>query len=189
MSSGSALVARNVRRFREERNLSLAELARRAGLAKQTLSTLETGEGNPTVDTLYAIAKALGISVGRLVSEYGSPVLVVHASEEGWQDHRGSDLRELAEIYGSGLVQMRLTRFRKDHPVVSEPHSVGVLEHVYVLEGRMLLGPIDRLEPLVAGDFIRFPGDVLHSYTSISDESLLLVVRTVPQVPRTGERV
>ena len=189
MSTGSHLVARNVRRFREERNYSLAELARRAGLAKQTLSTLETGEGNPTVDTLYAIAQALGISVGRLVTEYGSPVLVERATDEGWQEQHGSSLRELGEIYGSGLVQVRLRRFYLEHAVLSEPHSVGVLEHAYVLSGQILLGPIDRLENLGRGDFIRFPGDVLHSYTSLTAESLLLIVRTVPQVPRTGERV
>ena len=35
------LVARNVRRFRHERGYSLSELARRAGLSKQTLSSIE----------------------------------------------------------------------------------------------------------------------------------------------------
>jgi len=36
-------VARDVRLLREQRGLSLAELARQAGLAKQTLSNLEQG--------------------------------------------------------------------------------------------------------------------------------------------------
>jgi transcriptional regulator with XRE-family HTH domain len=51
VSEGNAVVARNVRLLREQRGLSLAELARQAGLAKQTLSNLEQGAGNPTEDT------------------------------------------------------------------------------------------------------------------------------------------
>jgi transcriptional regulator with XRE-family HTH domain len=51
----SELVARNVRRFRLERGFSIGDLARRSGLSKQTLSKLEMGNGNPTVDTLAAV--------------------------------------------------------------------------------------------------------------------------------------
>jgi transcriptional regulator with XRE-family HTH domain len=65
------LVARNVRRFRPERGYSLSELARRAGLAKQTLSSIEAGQANPTVLTLTEIATALGIPVAYLLTEYG----------------------------------------------------------------------------------------------------------------------
>src|SRR3546814_10998188 len=53
-------VARSVRREREAAGLSVSELARRAGLAKATVSQLESG-GNPSVETLWAIATALGV--------------------------------------------------------------------------------------------------------------------------------
>ena len=65
----SELVARNVRRFRLERGFSIGDLARRSGLSKQTLSKLEMGNGNPTVDTLSAVGDALDVSLGRLVTE------------------------------------------------------------------------------------------------------------------------
>src|ERR1700734_2411926 len=70
------LVARNVRRLLRDRGYSLSELARRAGLAKQTLSAIEGGQANPTVLTLTTIATALGVPVAHLLTEYGSPVLV-----------------------------------------------------------------------------------------------------------------
>jgi len=52
------LLGRNVRRIRGERQMSLGALARQAGLAKQTLANLESGTGNPTVETLLAVAGA-----------------------------------------------------------------------------------------------------------------------------------
>jgi transcriptional regulator with XRE-family HTH domain len=68
------LVARNVRRLRSVSGYSQSELARRAGLAKQTLSSIEAGDANPTVVTLAAIAEALGIPLsatsGRAHGDY-----------------------------------------------------------------------------------------------------------------------
>ncbi|GGW81996.1 helix-turn-helix domain-containing protein [Streptomyces caelestis] len=49
--------------------MSLAELARQAGLAKQTLSNLEQGARNPTGGTLFPIAVVLSVPVARLVAD------------------------------------------------------------------------------------------------------------------------
>src|SRR4029450_4135038 len=43
------VIAASLRRERERHGISLAELARRANLAKSTLSQLEAAVGNPTV--------------------------------------------------------------------------------------------------------------------------------------------
>jgi DNA-binding XRE family transcriptional regulator len=44
-----ATIAANLRREREHRGLSLSEAAKRAGVAKSTLSQLESAQGNPSV--------------------------------------------------------------------------------------------------------------------------------------------
>ncbi|HYU85548.1 MAG TPA: helix-turn-helix transcriptional regulator, partial [Kribbellaceae bacterium] len=44
--AGETLAA-NLRTLREARSLSLSEVARRSGIAKGTLSQLESGTGNP----------------------------------------------------------------------------------------------------------------------------------------------
>src|SRR5690606_27397827 len=54
-----AAIAAAVRRERERAGLSLTELARRAGVAKSTLSRLESGTANPSVETLWALGVAL----------------------------------------------------------------------------------------------------------------------------------
>lgn len=41
--------------------MSAAELARRAGLSKATLSGLEAGRANPTIETLDALARVLAV--------------------------------------------------------------------------------------------------------------------------------
>src|SRR4051812_41709202 len=60
-SRADPAVGQRLRRLREERGLSLSALARAAGLGKATLSGLEHGTRNPTLETLYAVAGALGV--------------------------------------------------------------------------------------------------------------------------------
>ncbi|MEU9448919.1 XRE family transcriptional regulator [Streptomyces sp. NPDC048277] len=190
MSSGNAVVARNVRLLREQRGLSLAELARQAGLAKQTLSNLEQGTGNPTVDTLFSIAAALGVPVTRLVAEREQVMTVQRGDEVVWDRHAGHESRSLDHVYGSGVIEnylIRVGREPRDEVKPSEPHPVGTLEHLYVISGRVRVGPVDSPVELSAGDFVRYPGDRPHMYESLEGESLVHVVVSVPRVqPGTG---
>uniref|UniRef100_UPI0013B3B296 helix-turn-helix domain-containing protein n=1 Tax=Nonomuraea lactucae TaxID=2249762 RepID=UPI0013B3B296 len=75
------LIAAAIRRERDRAGLSLSELAKRAGLAKSTLSQLEAGAGNPGVETLWAIAAALGVPFSRLVDPPRPAARVIRAGE------------------------------------------------------------------------------------------------------------
>lgn len=55
---GKAIVER-----RDELRITQARLARVSGLSVHTLSNLETGEGNVTLDTLLKVAETLGYKV------------------------------------------------------------------------------------------------------------------------------
>ncbi|MER5181236.1 XRE family transcriptional regulator [Streptomyces sp. NPDC002896] len=191
MSSGNAVVARNVRILREQRGLSLAELARQAGLAKQTLSKLEQGTGNPTVDTLFSIAGALGVPVTRLVADREQVMTVQRADTVVWHEHTGYESRSLDHVYGSGVIENYLVRIGSGRSGESggrsDAHPVGTLEHLYVISGRVRVGPVDSPVELSAGDFVRYPGDRPHLYESLSGESLVHIVVSVPRVqPGTG---
>jgi transcriptional regulator with XRE-family HTH domain len=56
------LVGRNVRRIRLKADLTQEQFAERSGFSQQYLSGLEKGRRNPTIVTLYELAKALGVS-------------------------------------------------------------------------------------------------------------------------------
>ncbi|MDX3523637.1 XRE family transcriptional regulator [Streptomyces scabiei] len=190
MSSGTAVVARNVRHLRELRGLSLAGLAREAGLAKQTLSNLEQGTGNPTVDTLFSIATALGVPVTRLVAEREQVMTVQRGTDVVWSQHDGYETRALDHVYGSGVIENYLVRVGPDPDGTGKPtesHPVGTLEHLYVISGRVRVGPADSPVELGTGDFVRYPGDRPHVYQSLEGESLVHIVVSVPRVqPGTG---
>lgn len=179
----NAMVARNIRRYREERHLSLGELARRADLSKQTLSKIEQGSGNPTVGTVGAIADALGLSVRTLVTEWGSPVRISRAADAEWSERDGSAERMLDTIYGSGDVRTWLLR-PPLRALSFDAYATGTLHHCYVVEGRARLGPEGEVFELGPGDFVRFPGDTRHLFQGLTPDALLHIVTTVPGVPQ-----
>ncbi|GHE61755.1 DNA-binding protein [Streptomyces capitiformicae] len=177
------MVARNVRLLREQRGLSLAELARQAGLAKQTLSKLEQGAGNPTVDTLFSISTALGVPVTRLVAEREQVMTVQRGADVVWNERNGYASRALDHVYGSGVIENYLVRIeeRRGANRPAESHPVGTLEHLYVITGRVRVGPADSPVELSAGDFVRYPGDRPHVFESLEGESLVHIVVSVPR--------
>src|SRR5882757_9556547 len=76
-----AMIARAIRHERDRVGISLSELAKRAGIAKSTLSQLESGAGNPSVETLWALGVALGVPFSRLVDPPRPDVRVIRAGE------------------------------------------------------------------------------------------------------------
>lgn len=184
------LVARNVRRLRHERGYSLSELARRASLAKQTLSSIEAGQANPTVLTLSEIAAALEVPVAHLVTEYGSLVLVRRASDAQWSDGPDGTVRALDRIYGFGYVRTSLIRHTRtgDGLVHHRTHRLGTLHHAYVMSGEVAIGPDGEQVELSRGDFIRFPGDLPHRTLVVSPAAVLHMVTTVPHVSQIRPR-
>jgi transcriptional regulator with XRE-family HTH domain len=63
------MVGHNVRRLRIAAGLSQAELAERMGVDRAYVSGLELGQRNPTIVTLWHIAKALGVRLRQFFDE------------------------------------------------------------------------------------------------------------------------
>ncbi len=53
----ATLVGERVRQARVDRGLSLGSVAATAGIGKGSLSEIEHGQRNPTLSTLYALAR------------------------------------------------------------------------------------------------------------------------------------
>jgi len=60
-------LGQKVRRLRESRNWSQAELARKAGVTKSAISTYEVGIRTPSADVVCAFAKVFGVSADYLL--------------------------------------------------------------------------------------------------------------------------
>jgi transcriptional regulator with XRE-family HTH domain len=149
-----------LRELREARGLSVSQLARQTGLGKGTLSELESGRRNPTLQTLYAVTTALGVPLSAAlppgeVEQPGAAPIRGDAIEAVLVD-RFEDAASTTELYR--------TRLRAGRQQDSEPHAAGVTEHWLVYAGTVAMGPVDRMVHLGPGDSTSFTADVPHRY-------------------------
>ena len=157
------LLAANLRRLRIARHLSLSELARATGISKATLSSIESGSSNPTVETLAALAGALRVSLGELLEELPlPPVRVLRAAEAQRRSRDGTCVRALERFAAKDGEQLSLAEIdlpaahRREHPRRPPGTRIGL----YVLAGKLIAGPAERSTELGEGDYMTFPADV-----------------------------
>jgi transcriptional regulator with XRE-family HTH domain len=81
MTQPISVIAKSLVRERMRTGLSLAEIARRAGIAKSTLSQLESGNGNPSLETLWSLCVALDIPFARLLEPQQPTTQVIRRGE------------------------------------------------------------------------------------------------------------
>lgn len=88
----NAQVGTRLRAAREHAALSLRELARRVGVSPSFMSQVELGRTAPSVGTLYAIARELGLSLDTVMATSGPQDLGSRPSE-----HNGSSTAVTSE--------------------------------------------------------------------------------------------
>ncbi len=181
------VVGANLRATRVHRGLSLSEVARRAELGKGTLSELEAGQRNPTLETLYALATVLGVPLGRLlIAETESPVgtgLVVRRADEAELSGRAVDVQLVDRTVSDGrTLEIYRIHVRAGSRYVSPAHRPRVIEQLLVHSGTLVTGPELAPETLGPGDYIRFDGGADHVYAA-TDEDVTgtLVMRYVDE--------
>jgi transcriptional regulator with XRE-family HTH domain len=163
-------VAANVRALRSARGLSLGELAGASGVGKATLSRLEAGQANPTVETLFALADALGVPLGALTADRAAAVQHVRAADLPLVSG-AVQARVLTQISGSALVEALEIGFPAGEIRASQAHPPGVVEHLMLTSGRLRAGPAGASVELDTGDVLRFAADVPHEYEALDGES------------------
>lgn len=177
-------VGRRLRALRQERGISLSALARAAGLGKATLSGLENGTRNPTLETLYAVTAQLDVPLGALLTEPvgNEPPAVVHgAAVEG----------DLLESFDDPTVTYELyrIRLRPGRTQTSPAHQRGVTEHITVFAGTLRAGPVDAPGLARAGEHLSWRSDVPHLYAAAGDEEVLAsLVMRYPRIPPASPR-
>ncbi|MER7547294.1 helix-turn-helix domain-containing protein [Spirillospora sp. NPDC127506] len=161
------VLAGNLRRARLELGLSLSELSRRSKIGKATLSQLEAGAGNPTIETVFSLSRVLEIPISDLLDRREpSGLTVVRGAHVEVLRGEGVDLRPLRGIASGGAMfevydqQVRAGR-RQD----SLGH-VGT-EHTIVQAGRLGVRVDDRDVELGPGDYVAFDARLPHGYLAL----------------------
>lgn len=181
MTLVSAHIGRTLRALRQSRGLSMGALARAAGLSKTIVSTIESGNSNPSLESLWRLAGALDVTLSDLIGDPSPPRARLIRRDEGSPISSTSGLEgrllhaegtpHRTEIFAFELVPA-------SH-YLSGPHISGTEELVICLSGVLEVGPEGSAELLGEEDALWFPADVAHAYSS-ADGCRALCVMSYP---------
>lgn len=163
-------VGQRVARLREQKGLSLQDVARRTGLAEDALAEIEKGASSPPLGVLVKLGKALDMKLGTLIAggedRPYTVVRVVDRRDMSRYPHTretsyGYSYQALAPMKQNRSMEPFLVTLREPTEQVAASTHDGQ-EFIFVLEGKME-AIIDQDRVLLnEGDAIYYDSSVPH---------------------------
>ncbi|WP_019203654.1 helix-turn-helix domain-containing protein [Tsukamurella sp. 1534] len=166
-------IGSRLRDLRTERGLSLSELARRAGIGKGSLSEIEAGGRNPTIETLYALCGRLDVPLTALLGEAPG---TDGTATGGMRTHLLS-VRHLPHV----TVEVFRLEFPEGADHTSPGHGAAVREHLTVVDGALLVGEPGRETVVREGDSHSWSVASEHRYAAVDGPAEAVLVITTPR--------
>jgi transcriptional regulator with XRE-family HTH domain len=168
-----------IRKLRQERRLTLQELADLTGLSKPLLSQIENDQVTPPLATLLKIAKGLRVGIHFFFEDEGDRrTYVLTKGEQGMASQRrpksdapeGYRYRSLAPGIRHKQIEPFLVEFdlKEWHDNCFYNHEGE--EFLYILEGELEFHYGDEVMLLVPGDSIFYDSAIPHGYVSIGEK-------------------
>ncbi|MCF4114902.1 MULTISPECIES: helix-turn-helix domain-containing protein [Dethiosulfovibrio] len=169
-----SLIAKNLKRLREERNLSLGELSKKSGISKVMLSQIEKKEGNPTINTIWKIANGLHVSYTALLERREPEIQAISKRDITPQEDDGGHYRIYCYYPSSPTRNFELFHLELDagqkHDSVGHPGKSQ--EYVMANEGHLTICIEDRNYELYPEDSLSFDASLPHRYENNGEKTV-----------------
>jgi transcriptional regulator with XRE-family HTH domain len=175
-------VGQTLASLRQQRQLSLDELSRLAGVSKSMLSQIERNQANPTVAVVWRLANALDVSLAELLQ--GAPAssathittVAAHATPAMRAPDGSWELSILGPIELAGQFEWYRLELQPGAALVSEAHEPGSREHVTVLSGGLQVEAGEAKTSLSAGETARYAADQAHALRQAGVEPTVAIL-------------
>lgn len=176
MDSMNMIVAKNIRRLREDNKLSMDELAKLSGVSKSMLAQIERGDGNPTISTLWKISNGMKVPFDALTIRPKSPYEIVKTSEIQPLLEDGGKVKNYSIFPDNENRRFAVYYLELDKGSYweSEPHLKGTTEFITIFTGKIEIYSDGQKFIVANGESIRFRADTVHSYKNVGNESAML---------------
>jgi transcriptional regulator with XRE-family HTH domain len=163
-------IGRELRAFRRQSGLTIADLAQRTGLSIGMLSKIENGNTSPSLSTLQTLAHVMSVPLTSFFRRFEDMHMAVHTKAgQGMEtERRGTRAGHQYNLLGhlgantSGVVvEPYLITLSSDSDVFPTFQHEGI-EMLYMLEGEVDYRHGKTVYPLKPGDTLFFDADAPH---------------------------
>jgi Predicted transcriptional regulators len=166
-------VSLNIMNQRKLKNMSLDELSKRSGVSKSMLSQIEQDKTNPTVITVWKIARAFDISVEQLLetgTDYKIEVLRHEDAPIIYSEDKSCKIIVNTPIHMTDNLELYYMVFKPKGKLVSQPHYPNSEEFLTVISGKIKVTSNNSASVLNEGDTARYKADQSHGIENLSEQ-------------------
>jgi len=168
------IVGVNIKRLREEQDLTLRVLAKKLGISASFLSQVESGKASPSLSTLKSISDALSTTIGNLIGEAqkleDNPVVRSSERKHVQEASKGINLYLLTSRDPNKQMEPLLFKLKEGATSGERSYKHFGQEFVMVLRGVIEVTLNDISYILKKGDSIYFNSSVPHAFKNMGKE-------------------
>ena len=164
-----AYLGATIRQLRSHHGLTIAEVSERAGVSRGMFSKIENAQAAASLETLAQIAKALGVTLSHLFSNYEKP-------RGGAQLVKNGEGMEVVRRGTRNGHTYQLLAYDQGPKKVFEPFLISLedsgeqfnafehsgTEFIHMIEGTLAYRVGEELFTLSPGDSLTFRGEIPH---------------------------
>jgi XRE family transcriptional regulator, regulator of sulfur utilization len=184
-------LGKTIKRLRNAYSYSLGDLSEQSGVAKSIISQIEKNETNPTISTLYKLARALNAPIEEMLKGDGGPALIEKLGPPGTPLLVSEDGKCRVRITGwirtVELVQWYTFEAEPGGVLESDAHPAGSVENLTMLAGQVEVTAGGERFVLKAGETARYRADLPHRIANTGEENATaLMVNLLGPVAAAG---
>ncbi len=179
-------IGKKIKEIREQKGMSLQELAKLTGFSSAILSQIENHLESPSLGTLLKIAKALNVKIGVFFGKEEKDSFTIVRKGEGQHVARFASKDGITR-YGYTYQSLGIGKAnRKMEPFIvtlepetvknEKPYAHEGEEFIYVLEGKVEITLKDNKDVLEPGDSIYYDSTIPHLVRCVDDKAVILAV-------------
>ncbi len=162
------MLSDNIRNYRKENNMSQDELAEKLGVSRQSISLWETGQTQPTIDNIIALAKIFNVSSDEILKDTDSVCGSIKSSQGGAPQKNNKANSRLAIIIAAVAVIV-----------------IGIVSVSVILGGR-LFGKTSSADKTVNNSSVQSGSSQTDSITSRQGSESAVSATSKAGSPKTG---
>ncbi len=177
MISAGETISRNIKRVRQERNLTLDDLAILTGVSKSMLSEIERCTKSPTISVLEKICDGINVPLAQLTHTQTPQLsIVTNDAVKHYSAWEGFELFVLFEFDPNKKFEIFRHVISPHSERVSECHEAGIREYIICTKGVFSIQVGDETFHLHEGEAIQFLANHKHKYLNITNEEVNIVM-------------
>lgn len=177
MISVNQIIAFNLKKVRQERNLTLDDLARLTGVSRSMLCSIERCEKSPTIAVLERLCNGIDLSLAQL-THTPTPEMSVRKRENikhygAWE---GFEVFSLFEYDQDKRFEILWQVISPHSERSSEAHEAGLREYLICTRGQLSVQVGEATLHLEEGEAVQFLASYRHRYFNLSDHETRFIM-------------